>query len=110
MASFTFLFGIMTGEDFFTIIDHLSRAFQKENLSAVEARAYAAVTVSTLKEKRSEDYFERFWDKVTGRANQLGVEELAFPRKRRAPSRVDKKCKGKFPRRNTQEILSETLL
>ena len=54
MESFTFLFGIMIGEDFFTIIDHLSRALHKESLSAVEAkaRAYAAVTVSTLKEKR----------------------------------------------------------
>ena len=110
METFTFLFGIMLGEDFFTIIDHLSRALQKESLSAVEARAYAAVTVSTLMEKRSDDYFERFWDKVTARAHQLGVEELALPRKRRAPSRVDKKCKDKFPRRNTQEILSETLL
>ena len=64
MESFTFLFGIMLGEDFFTIIDHLSRALQKESLSAVEARAYAAVTVSNLMEKRSDDYFERFWDKV----------------------------------------------
>ena len=58
--------------------------------------AYAAVTVSTLKEKRSEDYFERFWDKVTGIAYQLGVEELAFPRKRRAPSRVDKNAWASF--------------
>ena len=28
IESFTFLFGIMLGEDFFTIIDHLSRALQ----------------------------------------------------------------------------------
>ena len=108
--SFTFLFGIMLGEDFFTIIDHLSRALQKESLSAFEAKAYAAVTVSTMMEKRSDDYFERFWDKVTTRAHQLGVKELALTRKRRAPSRVDKKCNDKFPRRNSQEILSETLL
>ena len=85
-----------TGEDFFTIIDHLSRALQKESLSAVEARAYAAVTVSTLKEKRSDEYFERFWDKVTARAHQLGVEEPALPRKRRAPSRVDENARTNF--------------
>ena len=111
MESFTFLFGIMLGEDFFTIIDHLSRAIQKESPSAVEARAYAAVTVSTLMEKRSDDYFERFWDKVTARAHQLGVEELALPRKRRAPSRVDKKCKDKFPRRNnSRNSIGDTTL
>ena len=59
----------MLGEDFYTIIDHLSRALQKESLSAVEARAYAAVTVSTLMEKRSDDYFERFWDRKSSSIN-----------------------------------------
>ena len=94
MESFTFLFGIMIGEDFFTI----SRALQKESLSAVEARAYAAVTVSALMEKRSDDYFgyfERFWDKVTARAHQLGVKEPALPLKRRT-SRVDKNARTSF--------------
>ena len=43
MESFTCLFGIMIGKDFF------SRAFQKESLSAVEARAYAAVNDSGTK-------------------------------------------------------------
>ena len=52
MESFTYLFGIMIGKDFFTItfmITSCSRAFQKESLSAVEARAYAAVNDSGTK-------------------------------------------------------------
>ena len=49
-------------------------------------------TVSTLKDKRSDDHFERFLYKVTARANQLP----ALPRKIRAPIRVDENAKTTF--------------
>ena len=89
IMKFSFLFGVVVAEKLFSVTDTLSKAVQKKSLCASEARKMAAVTVSSLRDLRSDAYFERFWDEIKVKAVDLGVDEPVIPRTRRAPLRLD---------------------
>ena len=89
MMKFSFLFGVVVAEIFFSVTDTLSKAIQKKSLCASEARKMAAVTVSSLRDLGSDACFERFWDEIKVKAVDLGVDEPVLPRTRRAPLRLD---------------------
>ena len=89
MMKFSFLFGVVVAEKFFSVTDTLSEAVQKKSLCASEARKMAVVTVSSLRDLRSDACFERFWDEIKVKAVDLGVDEPVLPRTRRAPLRLD---------------------
>ena len=58
MQRFSFLFGAIGSERFFSINDVLSKAFQKNTICASEAKTMAAICISCLR-TRSEDCFEK---------------------------------------------------
>ena len=80
---------MVEAEKFFSVTDTLSNVVQKKSLCASEVRQMAAVTVSSLRDLRSDAYFERFWDEIKVKAVDLGVNEPVLPRTRRAPLRLD---------------------
>ena len=57
MEKFSFLFGLVVGERFFSMTDTLSKAMQKKTMSAIEGKRLAAVTLSSLKDQRSDAHF-----------------------------------------------------
>ncbi len=61
---FSFLFGIVIGEKLFSITDTLSKALQKKTMCAMEAKRLAAITLSSLKEQRSDDHFDKVWEEL----------------------------------------------
>ena len=89
MEKFCFIFGITLGEKLFRITDTLSKALQKKDLSAMAAKKCASVTVSGLKDLRSDSKFSEYWAEVTGKASDLGIAEPTLPRKRKRPRRFD---------------------
>ena len=89
MEKFSFLFGVVVGEQLFSITDTLSKALQKKTMCALEAKRLAAATISSLKEKRSDDDFDTIWDDLLKKADELECEEPILPRRRRAPKRID---------------------
>ena len=76
-------------EKFLSITDTLSKAVQKKSPCASQARKMAEVTISSLKDHRSDACFKKFWDETKQKASDLGVDEPVLPRKRRAPSHFD---------------------
>ena len=88
MEKFSFLFGVVIGEQLFSITDTLSKALQKKTMCALEAKRLAAVTVSSLKEMRRDDSFDAIWDDLLKKADELECEEPILPR-RRAPKHID---------------------
>ena len=56
-SKFSFFFGVAVAEKFFSITDTLSRAIQKKSLCACEAKKMAEVTISSLKDYRSDTCF-----------------------------------------------------
>jgi len=69
----------------------LAKTLQSVDFVATEAKAAAAILVTTLQGMRSEEYFNTLWDTATEKAQQL---ELAMPeqsRQRRPPKRYEHK-------------------
>lgn len=71
IEKFAFLFGIVVAEKFFF------------------CHRYASVTLSKLKEFRTDEQFSNFWDELQEKIKELGVSEPELPRKRRVPARYD---------------------
>ena len=71
MGKFSFLFGVSVSEKVFNITDTLSRAMQKKSLCASEAKRYAAITLSSLKDLRLDANFDVFWHQLQEKATQL---------------------------------------
>ncbi|KAJ8322013.1 LOW QUALITY PROTEIN: hypothetical protein KUTeg_000484 [Tegillarca granosa] len=85
MQTFEFLFGTILRETLLRNCDNLSKALQKERLSASEGNNLSSLTVRTLKKIRSEVQFE----KVENKRQDLNVNEPKLPRKRILPKRLD---------------------
>ena len=81
MEKFSFLFGLVVGEKFFSITDTLSKALQKKTTCATEAKMLAAVILSSLKEQRSDVYFEKIWEELVSKVDEFHCEEPVLPRK-----------------------------
>ena len=89
MEKFSFLFGIVIGEKLFSITDTLSKALQKKTMCAMEAKRLAAVTLSSLKEQRSDDHFDKVWEELLAKADEFDCEEPVLPCRMRAPKCID---------------------
>ncbi|KAJ8318420.1 hypothetical protein KUTeg_003511 [Tegillarca granosa] len=89
MQTFEFLFGTILGETLLRNCDNLSKALQKERLSASEGNNLSSLTVRTLEKIRSEDNFSLFLEKVENKRHDLNVNEPKLPRKRILPKLLD---------------------
>ena len=89
MERFSFLFGVTLAEKVLSLTDSLSKAIQAKRVFAFEAKKYVAVTVTGLKDFRSDSKFEDFWQEVNQRAAELHIDEPTLPRRRKAPKRFD---------------------
>lgn len=96
MEKFCFIFGITLGEKLFRITDTLSKALQKKDLSAMAAKKCASITVSGLKDLRSDSKFSEYWAEVTGKASDLGIAEPTLPRKRKHRRRFDESSSSTY--------------
>ena len=79
IEKFSFLFGIVIGEKLFSITDTLNKALQEKTMCATEAKRLAAVTLSSLKEQRSDDNFDKIWEELLAKADDFDCEELVLP-------------------------------
>lgn len=71
----------------FSLTDNLSKALQKENMSAVSGHRLAMLTAKTLGGMRTEENFKLFYDTVNKKASQKSQVDLpSLPRKRNRPN------------------------
>ena len=89
MQRFEFFFGVSLGFLILKHTDNLSRALQKEDISAAEGKTIADMTVSTLKSLRSDSCSDLFWQKTTASAEAEHVNPPSLPRQRKVPRRLD---------------------
>ena len=82
---FSFLFGLVVSEKLFTITDTLSKAVQQKTICAVDAKRYASLTISRLKEEREDEKFESLWKNLLLKRIELEMAEPTLPHKQRAP-------------------------
>lgn len=66
MQTFDFLFGSIVGETILRNCDNLSKALQKESVTAAEGKKMATLTVQTLQttSMRNDEQFALFWEKL----------------------------------------------
>ena len=89
MLHYNTLFGLLLSKKILKISDNLSRALQKQAMSAAEGQTITELTVRTLKGMRTEESFTLFFDHVE-RFRELNDTDLpVVPRKRRAPQRYE---------------------
>ena len=104
MEKFSFLFGVVVSQPFFSITDKLSKAVQTKSICAFEATEYASVTLKCLEEERSEDRFNCLWEDLMSKKTKFGVGEPVLPRKRRAPTRLDQNSSNSYYDESPKEM------
>ena len=62
---------------------------QSPKLSTSQAQSIARKTVITLEKLRDDDYFLLFWKEVLTESRQLGIDESALGRKKKASRRIE---------------------
>ena len=87
MQSNKFLFALHLSELIFRHTDKLSQTLQQPKLSNVEGREIAVLVVATLRNLRSDESFDIFWEKLETSRISLGLQESDLPRKRKTPAR-----------------------
>ena len=87
LNKFSLLFGVAGAENFLSITDTLSKTVQKKShLCASQVRKMAEVTISNLKDQRSDACFNKFWNETKPKAS---VDKPVLPQKRGAPLHFD---------------------
>ena len=87
MKTFSFLFGLCLGQRLYCHTDNLSKALQKENMSAVSGHRLALLTEETLENMRNETSFKLFFDLVVKKAADIPkIDDPALPRKCNHPN------------------------
>ena len=81
MSTFSFFFGICLGKRIFMITDNLSKTLQNKEMSAINSKKYAELTVKTLKNMRFEDEFKEFYKEVMSK--DLPIDKSKIGRKRK---------------------------
>ena len=104
MEKFSFLFGVVVSQLFFSITDKLSKAVQTKSICAFEATEYASVTLKCLEEERSEDRFNCLWEDLMSKKTKFGVGEPVLPRTRRAPTRLDQNSSNSYYDESPKEM------
>ena len=68
-------------EMLFTVTYTLSKAVQRKGICAVDAKRFASLTLSRLKEEREDEKFESLWENLLLKRVELEVAEPTLPRK-----------------------------
>lgn len=89
MEKFSTLFGIELGYLVFGAAESLSNTLQGKDTSFQEAIAAVNLAKSFYKRLRKEEEFNRFYDKVVKKAQDVKISSPSLPRYRKAPRRVD---------------------
>lgn len=89
MSQYRLLFRLKLCERILKIMNNLSRTLQKQSLSAAEAQDIAAHTVKTLKNMRTDEAFELFFELLEKLRNFTETEGSSLPRKSKAPRGLD---------------------
>ena len=87
MSEFQFYYGLHLSQRLFAISDNLSRALQKESMSALNGFHLAELTIKTFEKMRSDEGAKLFFETVAKKAsNYLFIQKPALPRKRKRPN------------------------
>lgn len=89
MRTFKYYYAASLAEMILCHTDNLSRALQKEGISAVEGQQVAEQVKKTLMSLRTDVHAGNFWKGVTAKAEKLDVTDPCLPRKRRRPARYE---------------------
>ena len=89
MGQFHRLFGLKLCERVLKVTDNLSRTLQLESLSATEAHQLAEMTCTTLRNMRTEEAFDLFFQRMELLRQEAGAQEPSLPRKRKTPRRFE---------------------
>ena len=85
MVQCNLFFGLHLCKTVLKITDNLSRTLQKQRMSAAAGQSVADLTVATLKQMRSDEWFRLFYDLVDTNRQKAGVDDPILTRKRKAP-------------------------
>ena len=87
MGDFRFFHGLNLAHTVYSLSDNLSKALQKDKLSAVDEASVAMKTVQTFKNMRNEQSADLFFKKVSKKASSFDfIQKPILPRKRRNPN------------------------
>ena len=86
MRTFHFYYTASLAEMVLRHTDNLSRALQKETISAVEGQQIAEQVKKTLMSLRTDAQASTFWSGVTAKADGLDVSDPCLPRKHKRPA------------------------
>ena len=90
MRQFDFFFSISLAKELLLITDNLAKLLQKKDLSALEGKELYLITAKTLEDMKSEEEFEKFWQKTLKKSKELKVKAPELKRKTRKPARFVK--------------------
>ena len=87
MRQFEFYYGLNLSHRLYSLTDNLSKALQRENLSALESVRITSLTVTTLENMRNGDSADLFFDFVVKKSEKHNfVNRPSLPRKRKNPN------------------------
>ena len=91
MKSFSFFLSLVLFEKIFGMTNNLSNLLQAEHLNYATAASCIKATKTTLSDLRSEEAWEKVWEKSLSLAEKFGIDDCpARPRRaRRMPQRFD---------------------
>ena len=87
MYTFDFYFGISLGILVLGQADNLAKTLQNPDLCASEGKLFADNTISTLKNHRTEEKFNSFYEKLLRESQELEISEPKAPRPINPPAR-----------------------
>ena len=87
MRQFDFFFSITLAKELLLITDNLAKLLQTKDLSALEGKELYLITAKTIEDMKSEEEFEKFWQKTLKKSKELKVKEPELKRKTRKPAR-----------------------
>lgn len=87
MTKFKFFYGLNLSQRLFSISDNLSKALQKEDMSALSGFNLAGLTIETFKDMRTDKCAKLFFDAVSKKAlSHSFIDEPKLPAKRKRPN------------------------
>ena len=89
MSQYYLLFCLHLSKKVLQITNNLSRALQKQSMSATDGQEIAQMSLETLKGMRTDEAFSLFFALVGQSCQHAGTNESVLPRKRKAPSRLE---------------------
>jgi hypothetical protein len=89
MKTFECFSGLKFAHKVFVVTEQLATALQSKQITLTAAKTSAMNVVGTLKEMRSEEYFNTLWLTICEEARELNLSPPVLRRKCKAPRRLD---------------------